>query len=349
MNSLVSDLAWGMRSIATSNVVFDVAIPVANLAIWAIGHYSQELVNWSQKCYHYYRNKGASEIKFDRAFKSMPEEEKWRLYIDWKRQDPLSCGKQCFDREEPGYAAGMDQALSYVRSSLGTKMDADELRYIHDLAVDGVFHKRFESLRPFALGYSCEYKYYFNRPRSDHPPETTRSKAALKEALEEGIFTHDTHCDEEKFLAYYDQWFMNSLASCNEAATKERINRLFNTYYETITRASSVGEKLRAIVDLCRSLEVFHAFPDGNQRTISFLLLQKLLIENGLPPVILELPLLFDGLHTREEMVLMVRQGMERLSRFIFNTTAYRHEIDEGIEFTRDCPDDTEVRQTEIT
>lgn len=44
---------------------------------------------------------------------------------------------------------------------------------------------------------------------------------------------------------------------------------------------------LRAIAACCQALEQLHPFPDGNARTIGVLVLNKLLLEQGLPPAAL--------------------------------------------------------------
>jgi prophage maintenance system killer protein len=93
------------------------------------------------------------------------------------------------------------------------------------------------------------------------------------------------------------------------------MNGLISTYYKRIASASLPREKLAAIADLCQAIEVYHVFKDGNQRTIAFALLPKLLIENGFPPTILERPFMFDGAFTTEEMVLQIEQGIKRFSR----------------------------------
>lgn len=71
-------------------------------------------------------------------------------------------------------------------------------------------------------------------------------------------------------------------------------------------------DKLKAIAKVCRALEIFHIFPDGNQRTIIFGLLNKFLIENEFSPVILKDPIIFDGYDCLDELVEEIKQGMER-------------------------------------
>lgn len=80
-------------------------------------------------------------------------------------------------------------------------------------------------------------------------------------------------------------------------------------YYETMDTAKTDDEKLFAIARLIRTLEISHSFVDYNQRTYVFLLLNKLLMQNGFLPVILDDPFVFDGFKTANELVDEVKKG----------------------------------------
>lgn len=285
----------------------------------------------------------ASQAQFDRAFASFPKDQIWRLFIDWNRQEG---GPDCFDVREPGYRAGMEGAFSHLRDSLGKRLDANEFCHVHDLCVDGVRNGKGELMKK---GFSSHAEYQFENHRKagpDAPPaEETASPEAIQEAFDKGLYSGypDHMPDASKFLGHYDDHMMRSSSSRFVWKTKRRINGLIDTYYKRIASASTNKEKLAAIVDLCQALEVYHVYNDGNQRTIAFTLLPKLLIENGFTPAILERPYLFDGQFTTNEMVQQVEQGMKRFSRL---GEYYRGEIrpplserlgeiDAGISFRR--------------
>ena len=83
--------------------------------------------------------------------------------------------------------------------------------------------------------------------------------------------------------------------------------------YEEDLQAAGEDEtkKLEAIARFCRALEVLHAFPDGNQRTIAFIFLNKLLLMNGFSPTILPNPYCFDGGYMVSEIVMDIKRGMD--------------------------------------
>ena len=84
-----------------------------------------------------------------------------------------------------------------------------------------------------------------------------------------------------------------------------------------IPGAQRVGEdseeraKIRVIVRCCQDLEQNHVFRDGNCRTLGFIILNKLLLQNGLNPCIMKNPNRFDGF-SEEELIQEVIDGQER-------------------------------------
>ncbi len=71
--------------------------------------------------------------------------------------------------------------------------------------------------------------------------------------------------------------------------------------------------KLRAIAMCCGHLEQLHPFPDGNARTIGVLVLNKLLLEQGLPPAALEDANRLDAFSVAE-VVQEIRVGQRRFA-----------------------------------
>ena len=103
---------------------------------------------------------------------------------------------------------------------------------------------------------------------------------------------------------------VTSLIPGDHEQIKIVLQPLFNHYQESITKAKTLNGKLSAIAELLRMLEVAHIFPDGNQRTYASLLLNKLLLENDIPPVILDKPEMFDGYYTVATMAAMIEKGI---------------------------------------
>jgi hypothetical protein len=83
-----------------------------------------------------------------------------------------------------------------------------------------------------------------------------------------------------------------------------------NEYNNAISESYSLLDKLNSIVVLIQSLEQLHMFYDANCRTLCMLLLNHLLLMNGLPLCIQYNPNRFD-MCSHHELVQSVIQGME--------------------------------------
>jgi hypothetical protein len=282
-------------------------------------------------------NETAPSNLYDRAFQNFPKEQFWRMFIDWSRQDnnPL-----VFDKDEPGYHQGMMRGFDYIKETIGQKLTVEMFKEIHTRCVTGVLScdEISDEEIPFETGFSFENatideyeEYSYSIPSM--PPEAKEeaqkqnllivwsnpkpSNFDLMNHLSTYIirndYGHKQHCIES--LSFLHLEFSTA---CNNPSTapRKRIENLINNYYEQITKANSSDEKLVAIVNLCRALEIYHVFRDGNQRTIAFALLNKLLIENNFSPAILGNPFIFDGPHTTQEMIQAVHEGMKIFQGF---------------------------------
>jgi hypothetical protein len=70
--------------------------------------------------------------------------------------------------------------------------------------------------------------------------------------------------------------------------------------------------KICAAIELCQKLQRLRPFPDGNCRTFSVLLLNRLLVQLGEPLAMIDNPNKMDGF-SRAELVDLVRQGQRRV------------------------------------
>lgn len=92
---------------------------------------------------------------------------------------------------------------------------------------------------------------------------------------------------------------------------KQRLKSAFDEFHHKMKGNPSLNEALRSIASLLRKMEMYHIFPDGNQRTHVFLNLNKFLIQNGYPPAILEDNSVFDGDRSIPEIVSAIKKGIE--------------------------------------
>jgi hypothetical protein len=229
----------------------------------------------------------------------------WMLFID---KVCHSKGPMVFDvagfKEAPqeGYNAAMSRAFDYVLTNIKKKLDAEEFKDIHHKCVDLVKNVGSTAREFNPGGYSIipanASKEARKEWKSDHLIETRQDMRA-----------------GDAFLSWsFGSPWGGIMISSNFEKMKpekisEKVNTLFNEYYDEINKAKTNEEKLNAIVCLCRKLEIAHFFPDGNQRTIVFVILNKLLIENDLPPAILDDPFVFDGYLSKNQLVQAVING----------------------------------------
>jgi hypothetical protein len=109
---------------------------------------------------------------------------------------------------------------------------------------------------------------------------------------------------------------------------EEKLTELINQYNSKITTINDPLQKLDTILNFIQSCEQLHPFFDGNTRVFSMLLLNKLLMQNGLPPAVLYNPNRSTG-YTIEELRNEVLDGMENTFNLIQNHTLYNVTTDE--------------------
>lgn len=252
--------------------------------------------------------------KFPCILDKLPKDQRHILYIDrskWEQVTPVpKVDPYRFDNEK-GYHDAMEKTLNFIAGDLGKRLDAQSLRELHDMCVDGVLRQTGE---PFEKGYAPLWIYKLNIRRAN--PE------AIKEMETEGIFAKLKKGEKANWdkklrgpICIYDErdQKIKSLFThpIQRRYVQDRINKLFDTYYNSLSLAKSDNEKLAAICKLCRAINMFHVFPDGNGRTVLWAMLPKLLMENGFCPAILEVPDRFAaGYYTIEEMVEQLHEGM---------------------------------------
>lgn len=86
-------------------------------------------------------------------------------------------------------------------------------------------------------------------------------------------------------------------------------------YQASLKKATTEDEKLSTIINFIQSLEQLHPFSDGNCRTLIMLLLNRELILNGFPRVMLTDPNRFD-LYSVEELKKEIKEGWENAKNF---------------------------------
>lgn len=256
-----------------------------------------------------FNNKKNFKCDYDKGKKTLNGVPIWMLFID---KDCHFQGEMFFDNSskngydgEPGYNSAMHLAFDYVLTNLHKKLDAEEFKNIHHLCVGTVenVNSKEKDFRPSSYGIILSQ--ISEAAKAEWKSE--KLIVTMKD-IREGL-------DVDSFLSFFSPINGYNVVSNYEKedqdTIKDKVNTLFGDYYSQLDEAKDDDDKiLSAIVSLCRKLEIGHFFSDGNQRTIVFIILNKLLIENGFTPVILDDPVVFDGYHSQNELIQDVKFGM---------------------------------------
>jgi hypothetical protein len=261
-------------------------------------------------------------IAYDREKKTLNGVPLWMLFID---KDCHSKGEMFFDLAtkegdgvgEPGYNAAMTSAFDYMLTNLDKKLNAEEFQHLHYLCVSTVENVKSNN-RDFQPGIygikidkiSAAAKCEWESERLITTPAKLFELLTANPGADDGYLSFQVFLNRHAITSRYMSGD-GKLQDATLAIITKKINDCFQDYYTRIKDAKDDIEKLSMIVSLCRKLEIGHYFPDGNQRTIVFLILNKLLIENGFSPVILDDPSVFDGYHSKNELVQDVKTGIE--------------------------------------
>src|SRR4029077_16513214 len=81
-------------------------------------------------------------------------------------------------------------------------------------------------------------------------------------------------------------------------------------YNKAIVACKTFDEKLRVIVKYIYQFEHLHPFSDANLRTFGILLLNRLLLQNGFPPVAFYDPNCIDG-YSMEQLLTEIKFSMQ--------------------------------------
>jgi hypothetical protein len=248
--------------------------------------------------------------RYDEAMGGLPEGDRYRLYIDRNRQ---AQGPDCFDIREPGYAKGMQEAFELVRNLVGKPLTVDSYQSIHDTAIHDVFDHTTSAYMD--KGFSNGHAVY--------GLELTKVTTEARQEWE-----------TEKLIAVSPKWWRSNqeYLSClrrrnyvfpsvkpkgDKDLMRRRLETILTQYDKGLVRAETDLDKKRVIARACRSLEIGHFFTDGNQRTVAFLVLNKMLIENQLQPVILPDPFVFDGYLSVDQLVEEIDKGQDIFKQYV--------------------------------
>lgn len=251
------------------------------------------------------------------VFKGIKKERLFALFIDGDRLpadgfgvDVTLATQLTFDRKEPCYTSSMMGAFIFLFSS-GAPLSVDFIEELHDLALDNVV----------SISASKEMELLERGLRSHHRKDhfesfglkwdETVTEAGFKEIkakLKDPRYLFNFGDNEEHALDLFivnpnktikdDKASIQSRPPRVEGIMKAALGRLIELYQSA--PKDTEDQKLEAIFRFLQDLEQIHPFYDGNIRTFMILLLQKLLVEQGLEPACFKDPNCLDCLSIAE-------------------------------------------------
>ncbi|MFO1057244.1 MAG: hypothetical protein U1E53_09780 [Dongiaceae bacterium] len=254
-----------------------------------------------------------------------PGGQAWRMVMDGHLQ--ASRGEYGFENEQ-GYMAGMLNGLTLMLADAraGRALDATSYEQLHDACVRGVYSK--PTIMPEKLEEGRLKTGYRTNDGTNVGVGYSLKPVNPEDPLRRGNVTIAGREQLERSIAEQGQppWFRLALRARADAQDqvwsdvrsadqcRGRVNDIFNSYRAELARAGSEDDRLRAIARCCQALDQSHVFEDGNIRTVSFLVMNRLLIDNGLSPAILREPNMFDG-YALDELVAEMREGQAQFGR----------------------------------
>lgn len=254
-------------------------------------------------------------------FRNIQKSDLWRLMIDHNKKD---LGQYGFENE-PGYMAAMFNAFEWLLKTRSQRVTADYLEKLHDTAVSDVLHSADHEY--FEQGYHNRRGWVFGLTLGDNA--THQGLLEIKELYKEQalrpykerlftIFWQHTDKNNAPLLDEYGHFYSDRvgyIAQIRALGSRDKVKKIIDDYYQEIIGAKSNLDKLRIIVQFCRLLEIAHAFPDGNARTIGILLINKLLIQNGFAPTIFDNPSCIDAFSI-DEVIREIEKGQKHFSGY---------------------------------
>jgi hypothetical protein len=297
------------------------------------------------------RNDGIRKLEKSKnnALDQFPRSEMWRLGMEVTRQNE---GPEAFHRgknPEPGYMQGIQDGYALIMNSVKNKqrLNADMLAEIHDTCINTISDAHIER---DLTSYRDQLVAVYSISLLEHDKRGYFTDQGVRELLDKIMQGEKTSEGQDRFFIVisnksggkkvYDSESLNSLnieqvflsiknpdnfisfnsMSEHPDAIKARSQAYIDIFYKKMSKATTDDEKLALIITLVKDLEQLHPFPDANGRTISMLTLNKLLIDHGFSPVMLDNPNRIDGFGSphsgSNELKIEIINGMKNFNDY---------------------------------
>lgn len=254
-----------------------------------------------------------------------------------------------FEACEPGYTEAMVTAWDYMIRTIKNerKLDGTLFQKLHDVAVKGVDIS--DGGRRYYKHIPPGYDKLLTGPGPNRRFAARTNSLGLTE-LDRKI--HDklwANGVESKYMhhvmiAGHGEFNWSDLATdiTKDFEACKCVDEFFESYYSDIEKleqnkylegsflpkdSSMTDKKLELIIRTCQDLEQLHLFSDGNLRTIAFLVMNKMLIENGLYPTCMWNPNYLD-LYDIVTIIYQVKMGQLHFYKLLHGEEIKRKDFD---------------------
>jgi Ankyrin repeats (3 copies)/Fic/DOC family len=246
----------------------------------------------------------------EKCFNGFNPANSWRLAVDGTQQKSDN-GWLGWEAREPNSISAMKKVFDYIYQYGDEPITVNTLRQIHTLAVKEVG----------GLNGRANHANELVKPGAFRTTEVGLRISLGFNATEDGLNYLLKLTSDDQYYSVGEQRGYSRTGTANfhyraqkipESALIEKAEKAINEYYDTMTQLDgrdNYVDVIKAIVKCVKDIELAHIFRDGNGRT-TYALLNLMLVQNHLPPVILEDPNFFDG-YSIDEMVDEVLKGME--------------------------------------
>lgn len=255
-------------------------------------------------------------IDVEEVFAALPNEAYWKLLIDHEYWDDNDAS--IFDKQDsPGYMKRVSKAFLYLLETMDERVTCDFILKLHDMAYNEQ-SKKYLGFKPHVASSLNNASVTIDglRELTDKVKSGMPKGLSLTYSKEVCNYDERYRIDLDQVSAheilvnlesdFWSQLFIERQSLLSEVELE--VENLLTQYNESIQQANTPKERLKCIATLIRDLHQYHPFGDGNGRTFIFLLLNKLLITNGLSATAVESPQRFSG-YSVSELIVEIERG----------------------------------------
>lgn len=232
-----------------------------------------------------------------------------------------------YDNREENSVAGVFNGIAFSLGHLNDKkLTTDFICKIHEVVTAGVpvLKKQFTPGK-----YRTEFVCFFIPLHPSYGRVTKEGFSSLLDKIYQrdldvcSKYNDTTKITKQTLEEMYEKPLAEMQTSaCYEYITgycgliEETIEKITSNYNEKIKTLSSEDQKLLLIAETIQNYELLHPFDDANGRVFVNVLLNHLLMQNGLVPATFYEPNIFDA-HTPEQLVEKIREAQENTIKTI--------------------------------